>query len=85
LVWTFVKNIPGVLFWILLPLHIVLNILSIVWFSVHGKGSVILRAKRDALLGLPNVWKKRKNIQRGRVASVGNIWTLLDKRLLKKS
>ena len=85
LVWTFVKNIPGFLFWILLPLHILLNLLTIVWFSVHGKGSVILRAKRDALLGLPNVWEKRKNIQRTRVSSVGNIWTLLDKRLFKKS
>lgn len=84
LVWTFVKNIPGYLFWLLLPLHILLNLFSIIWFSLHGKGRIILRAKRDALSGLSKVWSKRKKIQRTRIASVGMIWTLLDKRLFKK-
>lgn len=82
LVWTFVKNMPGVLFWLLLPLHIVLNLVSIIWFTLRGQGAVIVRAKRDALLGLPKMWLKRHLIQKTRVASIRDIWRVLDKRLL---
>lgn len=82
LVWTFVKNMPGVLFWLLLPLHVALNFVSIIWFTLRGQGAVILRAKRDALLGLPKMWRKRQQIQKARVASVRDIWRVLDKRVL---
>lgn len=82
LVWMFMKDMPGSLFWLLLPLHMALNLASIVWFAMRGQGRVILRAKRDALLGLPKMWRKRQQIQKTRVASVGDIWRVLDKRLL---
>jgi GT2 family glycosyltransferase len=82
LVWTFVKNMPGVFFWLLLPLHVALNLVSISWFTIRGQGAVILRSKRDALLGLPKMWRKRQQIQKARVASVRDIWRVLDKRLL---
>lgn len=82
LVWTFVKNMPGVLFWLLLPLHVALNLVTIIWFTLRGQGGVILRAKRDALLGLSRMWRKRKQIQKNRVASIRDIWRVLDKRLL---
>jgi len=82
LVWTFVKNMPGLLFWLLLPLHLVLNLVSIVWFTFRGQGRVIWRAKRDALLGLPKMWRKRQQIQKSRIASISDIWQVLDKRLM---
>ncbi|SBT03581.1 N-acetylglucosaminyl-diphospho-decaprenol L-rhamnosyltransferase [Candidatus Accumulibacter aalborgensis] len=82
LVWTFVKNMPGFLLWLLLPLHVLLNLASIIWFASLGRGGVILRAKRDALLGLPKTWRKRQYIQETRVASIGEIWRQLDKRIL---
>ena len=81
LVWTFVKNMPGFLFWLLLPLHVAMNLVSIIWFTLHGQGGVILRAKRDALLGLPNMWRKRQHGQKNRIASIGEIWRQLDKRM----
>ena len=70
------------LFWLLLPLHVMLNLVSIFWFVLRGQGGVILRAKWDALLGLPKMWRKRQQIQKARVASIGDIWRVLDKRLL---
>ena len=79
LVWTFVKDMPGMLFWLLLPLHVALNLASIIWFSLRGRGGVILRAKRDALLGLPKMWRKRQHIQKTRVASIGEVWRQLNK------
>ena len=81
LVWTYVKNMPGWLFWACLPLHFILYITEIIWFALKGQGSVILRAKRDALYGLPKMWQKRKTIQEKRSASVYEIWRVLDKRL----
>ncbi|NPU85304.1 MAG: glycosyltransferase family 2 protein [Syntrophaceae bacterium] len=82
-VWTFVKNMPGALFWLLLPLHIVLNLASIAVFTMGGQGKVILKAKWDALLGVPRMWRKRKSIQAERIASSSAIWRILDKRVLK--
>lgn len=84
LVWTFVKDMPGVLFWLLLPLHLLLNLVTIIWFALSGHGAVILRAKRDALSGLPEIWRKRRKVQAGRVASVGEVWRALDKGLFKR-
>jgi hypothetical protein len=74
---------PGWLFWACLPLHVLLNLVTIVWFAARGQGGVILRAKRDALLGLPKMWRKRREIQKNRLASVGQIWQALDKRVFK--
>jgi len=82
LVWTYVKNMPGALFWMLLPAHIVLNLVTIIWFSLQGQGAVILKAKWDALCGIPRMWKKRRDIQRNRSASLGEIWQVLDKGFL---
>ena len=74
LVWVFVKNMPGILFWIFLPMHIALNLFTLVWFSLRGKSGVIFRAKRDAIRGIPHYWRKRKAVQSSRKAS---IWTIL--------
>ncbi len=62
-------------------MHVLLNLVSIVYFSMHGQGKVILAAKWDALKGVPKMWRKRHAIQSGRNVSVMNIWHSLDKRL----
>ena len=84
LVWTFVKDMPGILFWLMLPLHLLLNLATIIWFALQGKGRVILRAKRDALLGLPKMWRKRREIQNRRVAKPSVVWQVLDKNLMPR-
>jgi GT2 family glycosyltransferase len=84
LVWTFVKDMPGILFWLLLPLHLLLNLVTVGVFVARGQSKVILRAKWDAAKGLPQMWAKRKQIQAGRVATVREIWRVLDKRLVPR-
>lgn len=84
LVWTFVKDMPGVLFWLLLPLHLVMNLATITIFTLRGRGRLILRAKRDALCGLPKAWAKRRRIQRARSVGIGAIWTVLNRRLIPR-
>jgi hypothetical protein len=67
------------LFWLLLPLHVLLNFVTVVWFCAQGKGRLILKAKYDALCGIPGMWKKRHRIQKRRKASIMEIWKALDK------
>jgi GT2 family glycosyltransferase len=66
LVWTYVKNMPGVLLLAYLPHHLFLNLASLAWFTMRGQASTIFRAKRDALRGLPRVWRQRRKVQAGR-------------------
>lgn len=72
-VWVFVQNMPSLLFWVFLPAHLALNVVTVVWFTLRGKGSVIWRSKRDAWWGLPLAWEKRARIQAGRTASLRDI------------
>jgi len=81
LVWMFVKNMPGALFWVLLPVHVLQNLAIIALFMLRGRARVILRAKRDAVRGLPAAWAKRRAIQAARVASLGQIWKAMDGRM----
>lgn len=80
LIWTYVKNMPGILFWLLLPYQLMLNFFSILWFSIHGKGHIIMKAKYDALRGMRRMWYKRCQIQASRRISIRNIWHVLDRR-----
>jgi GT2 family glycosyltransferase len=66
LVWTYLKNMPGWLFWRYLPQHILLNILSIFRYTARGKGRVVLSAKRDALRQVRRVLEQRRKIQQDR-------------------
>ena len=73
MVWVYAKNMPGLLFWLFLPLHILANIASVIVLTLRGQGKVAWRAKRDAIKGLPKMWKKRKAIEAKRVASIWDI------------
>jgi len=74
LVWVYIKNMPGALFWIFLPLHLALNIATLLWFGLRGQGAVVFRAKRDAVSEIPRFWKKRLKIQSDRKVGV---WSIL--------
>jgi GT2 family glycosyltransferase len=82
LVWTYVKNMPGPLFWLYLPQHLALNLATVIWFALQGRGRVILRAKWDALRGLRGAWRKRRSIQARRTASIASLRLLLARGLL---
>jgi GT2 family glycosyltransferase len=63
LVWTYVKNMPRPWSWLYLPLHVIVNLISIPYFIITGHGWAIVRAKVDALRGLPRALSKRRVIQ----------------------
>ncbi len=63
LVWTFFKNMPAPLLLLYLPQHLLWNLITVLWFVLKGRAGVILRAKLDALRGLPAVFRKRARVQ----------------------
>lgn len=79
--WTYIKNMPGPLFWGFLPFHLAFCLFSLLYFSLQDCRSAIFAAKKDALAQLPVVWKKRKKIQSRRVVSAVQIMKQIDKRV----
>lgn len=61
MVWTFVKNMPFM--WRHLPAHIATNVASMLHFIARGRPRVILRAKWDAICGLPQVLRDRQRVE----------------------
>jgi GT2 family glycosyltransferase len=79
LVWIFAKNMPAPLLLALLPYHLLLNAGAILACLLRGQGGVALKAKLDALRGLPRALRKRAGIQRSRRVGAARIWGLLEK------
>ncbi len=73
LVWSFVKNTPGPLLALLLPAHLVMTLFVALVFATRGRARIILRAKVDALRGLPAMLRKRRRIQAARTAGAFRI------------
>ncbi len=82
LVWMYVKDMPEVLFWLFLPLHLAMNFVALVVFTLRGQGRVIWRAKWDAIKGLEKMWRKRQLVQSTRTATAREIWRLMNKRII---
>lgn len=85
LVWVFVKNMPSLLFWLLLPAHIGLNLLAIARYALRGQLGVVLRAKWDACREIAYIWDKRKKVQMQTRVSTKSIWKALNKQLLPRA
>ena len=79
LVWTFFKNMPGILLLLYLLPHLLLNLGTIARFALAGRARVILRAKRDAVLGLPAILKTRRTLQASRVSSGRSLLACMDR------
>lgn len=78
LVWTYTKNMPILLLWLFLPLHIILNISALLWFTLSGHGKAVWMSKYDALKGFKKIKRKRKEIQASRVVSTKEIYQALE-------
>jgi GT2 family glycosyltransferase len=83
--WVYFKNMPGWLLGLTLPLHLLLTIFSLAYFSVRGRWRPVFKAKRDAFADIAELQHKREGVQRNSKASFADIWRMLDKRLFRFS
>ena len=66
IVWTYVKNMPAPLLWLYLPQHLLVNLLNVIWYALRGEAGAVLRAKVDAVRGVPAAVRARREVQAGR-------------------
>jgi GT2 family glycosyltransferase len=78
MVWTFIKDMPGIIMWILLPFHLVINLFIIILAIFRRQAGVTLRAKWDAFLQFPKLLNKRKQVQSTRLISAYRLMHTLD-------
>ncbi len=71
--WTFVKNMPGALFWLLAPAHVAMVLTLLLISPFRGVGASTWRGVYAALAGLGPVWRERRRVQAARKASLGEI------------
>jgi N-acetylglucosaminyl-diphospho-decaprenol L-rhamnosyltransferase len=68
--WTFVRCMPGALFWLMLLPHIGATLLLWAHTAWRGAGPAYGRGLRDGLAGLSRVWRQRRLIQKSRKVSL---------------
>ena len=83
MMWTFAKDMPGVLFWLCLPVHVGTILFFILYLTVRDRNSVIWHAVFDALSGIPGIAAKRRIIQQNRTIRPQDIKYILSTGLLE--
>ncbi|MGE0106121.1 MAG: glycosyltransferase family 2 protein [Thiomonas sp.] len=84
LLWIYLKNMPGWMFWLFLPAHGMMHAAQIMRFCLDGHCRTVWKAKIQALRGVPKMWLKRQKIQANREVRPMQIWQLLDKGLVPR-
>ena len=82
-IWTYIKNMPGILFWLYLPLYIIGIFLFYFKYLVNGRGQIVFKGKIDAIKQTGKFIRKRKLIQHDRHAKVTTIRKLLNRNLFE--
>lgn len=75
--YVYFKNMPQVLLWKYLPLHLFYMFCSLAASPLRGTTGAFLRAKLYILLNVPKVWRKRRAIQRSRKASISYLESIM--------
>ncbi len=78
LVWTFIKDMPGPLFWLFLPIHLVYMLVHLAYFTTIKQGRVIWKAKLDAWKEIGALLKKRKMVHRNKTVSIKSILSVIE-------
>lgn len=71
--WTFVRCMPGPLFWLMLLPHIGATLLLWAHTAWRGAGRAYGKGLADGIAGLPVIWQARRAIQAKRTVPLGNL------------
>jgi N-acetylglucosaminyl-diphospho-decaprenol L-rhamnosyltransferase len=75
--WTFIKCMPGALFWPLLPAHLALSALAASIALLSGRGTSAWRGLFAGFAGWGAAWRARQMVQSARTAGVAEIARML--------
>jgi GT2 family glycosyltransferase len=78
-VWAYLANMPGGLYWKYLPAHLLANLVFLIYYSLRGQWRAVWKAKWHAARSFPALLRKRSSIQSSRRVSAGEIERVLDR------
>jgi GT2 family glycosyltransferase len=78
LVWTYIKDMPGIWVWVLAPIHLFANFVMIALSASRKQGKITLIAKWDAIRNFGSILLKRRQVQSTRVVSAWKVIKTLD-------
>lgn len=81
MVWTYFKDMPALLFWWFMPLHMLINTYLAFSFLIKEKRSIALKAKWDAFRSLPAILRSRRQVQSARKAGWRDLYRVMEKDL----
>jgi len=81
-IWSFWANMPGYLFWLYLPIHLLTNLVFIIYYSSRGQFRPVWKAKWDAFAAIPAILRKRKWVQKNRTVPPSEIRRVLNRHWL---
>ncbi len=84
LVWAYVRNMPWPLLLLYLPQHVLMTLFTLLVFATKDRGRILLRAKWDALKGLPSSLSKRRQTQAARTVTARNVRASLQRGLPRR-
>jgi GT2 family glycosyltransferase len=76
--WVWLKNSPRRLLLRSLPAHLAYDVAGLAAYARAGRLGPWLRGKAAALMGLPRIWRKRREVQRTAVADPEALWERMD-------
>jgi hypothetical protein len=71
--WTFVKCMPGPLFWPLLPAHLAASAAAATYALASGRGASAWRGIAAGVAGIGPAWRARIQLQANRQAACADI------------
>ena len=80
--WTWIKNTPGRLLVTTAIPHVIYSLAGVLHYIGQGRGGPVLRAKLDALRGLPAVLADRRRVQARRRVAIGDLVRWMEPRWL---
>jgi len=83
LIWTYIKNMPFVLFWVFLPFHVGTMLFFVLYLTWRGQGLIIFRAIFDAIRGLQKTLSKRRMIQQNLIIRPRDLLSVMSTGLLE--
>ncbi|MFM8322762.1 MAG: glycosyltransferase family 2 protein [Chloroflexota bacterium] len=83
LTWLYFSDMPTRLFWKYLPMHLLTTLGITLNYMRRGRGRAVLRARWDALRGLPAALRKRRVVQAEIHADLAELERLLDRHPLR--
>lgn len=84
-IWTVLKSVPWSILLLCLPWVVLLHVAIVVSHTLQGEAGTVLRLYRDAIHGLPRMWRKRRTIQSTRRVPIRAIWHLITPRFYEEA